>query len=588
MRSTMENKNTLSGDLFLKMIVNGVANFKTHIKEINELNVFPIPDGDTGDNMFMTLKGGIQEVVNIKNSSIYDIAKAMSNGMLLKARGNSGVILSQMFSGFSKGLSEKETATLEEICVAMGSAVDQAYSAVSQPVEGTMLTVAKETSEKAKSVFEEVKSVEEFFRICLDEAKRSLNNTPELLPVLKEAGVVDSGGAGLYYLVQGMVFALENKIIEEVEQLNASNNDVDYSKFNQNSVMEFGYCTECMLQLQKIKVDVDSFGVKTISEYLESIGDSVVAFKTGSIIKIHVHTFAPYKVLEFCQKYGEFLTVKIENMTLQHNELNKELKEKVNKETIKNEVDNKFNENKFNNDNKFNIERPRKKYALITVAMGEGLIKSFYEMGADIVIDGGQTKNPSVEEFVKAFEKVNADEIFILPNNSNIILAAKEAIDVFYEKLKNDLLDKSVIHLIETKNMGQAYSILSMLDYSEDDGKKIADNMRQDMEGIITAQITTSIRDVNINNVEVKCGDYIGFTDKEIKASGKNRLDVCEKLLKSLHLEEKTFIVVVYGKNIAEEEKYKTQEMIKNKYEDIELYEMDGEQDIYDYILIMQ
>ena len=250
--------------------------------------------------------------------------------------------------------------------------------------------------------------------------------------------------------------------------------------------------------------------------------------------------------------------------------------------------DNKFNENKFNNDNKFNIERPRKKYALITVAMGEGLIKSFYEMGADIVIDGGQTKNPSVEEFVKAFEKVNADEIFILPNNSNIILAAKEAIDVFYEKLKNDLLDKSVIHLIETKNMGQAYSILSMLDYSEDDGKKIADNMRQDMEGIITAQITTSIRDVNINNVEVKCGDYIGFTDKEIKASGKNRLDVCEKLLKSLHLEEKTFIVVVYGKNIAEEEKYKTQEMIKNKYEDIELYEMDGEQDIYDYILIMQ
>lgn len=579
----MSKEIILSGNLFLKMIINGVANFKAHIKEINDLNVFPIPDGDTGENMFMTLKGGLQEVLKLKSNSINTIANTLSNGMLLKARGNSGVILSQLFAGFSKGLCEKEDATLDEICIAMESAVKQAYLAVSQPVEGTMLTVARETCEKAKNICNQVKNIDEFFECCLEELKRSLDNTPDMLPVLKEAGVVDSGGAGLYYLWQGMLFVLENKIIEESEEeinnlnsQNNSNNDIDYSKFNQDSIMKYGYCTECLLQLQTIKVNVNDFDVNTIIEYLETIGDSVVAFKTGSIVKIHVHTLAPYKVLEFCQRFGEFLNVKIENMTLQHNGIKKET-----------------NVTSKEDDEVFAKKRPHKKYGLITVAMGKGLIDAFYEMGADIVIDGGQTKNPSVEEFLKAFNEVNADEIFVLPNNSNIILAAKNAIDVYYNDTSDKEIDKndekkSIIHLIETKNLGQAYSILSMLDYSVDDGKVIAENMKGEMLGSITAQITTSVRDASLNGISIKSGEYIGFTNKEMKVSGPNKLKVFEEMLETLELDDKGFIVVVYGMDITKEEKLKTKDLVVNKYKDIEFYELDGGQEVYDYILIVE
>lgn len=579
----MSKEIILSGNLFLKMIINGVANFKAHIKEINDLNVFPIPDGDTGENMFMTLKGGLQEVLKLKSNSINTIANTLSNGMLLKARGNSGVILSQLFAGFSKGLCEKEDATLDEICIAMESAVKQAYLAVSQPVEGTMLTVARETCEKAKNICNQVKNIDEFFGCCLEELKRSLDNTPNMLPVLKEAGVVDSGGAGLYYLWQGMLFVLENKIIEEskeeIDNLNSqnnSNNDIDYSKFNQDSIMKYGYCTECLLQLQTIKVNVNDFDVNTIIEYLETIGDSVVAFKTGSIVKIHVHTLVPYKVLEFCQRFGEFLNVKIENMTLQHNGIKKET-----------------NVTSKEDDEVFAKKRPHKKYGLITVAMGKGLIDAFYEMGADIVIDGGQTKNPSVEEFLKAFNEVNADEIFVLPNNSNIILAAKNAIDVYYNDTSDKEIDKndekkSIIHLIETKNLGQAYSILSMLDYSVDDGKVIAKNMKGEMLGSITAQITTSVRDASLNGVSIKSGEYIGFTNKEMKVSGPNKLKVFEEMLETLELDDKGFIVVVYGMDITKEEKLKTKDLVVNKYKDIEFYELDGGQEVYDYILIVE
>ena len=319
----MTNEKILNGQTFTRMLLSGASNFKKHIKEVNDLNVFPIPDGDTGDNMFMTLDGGIREIINLNSQSIGKVSESLAKGMLLSARGNSGVILSQLFAGLAKGFSGKEEATLQDICYALKMAVKQAYSAVSQPVEGTMLTVARETSEKANAVCNSVKNAIEFGQACLEEVKRSLDRTPELLNVLKEAGVVDSGGAGLYYLIQGVVYGLENKEIEELA-ITMEEKTVDFSKFNKDSVMEFGYCTECLLQLQTIKVDVDDFDVKTIIDFLESIGDSIVCFKTDSIVKLHVHTLTPQKVLDFCQKFGEFLTVKIENMTLQHNGLEEE------------------------------------------------------------------------------------------------------------------------------------------------------------------------------------------------------------------------------------------------------------------------
>lgn len=549
----IENK-VLDGRLLSKMLLSGVANFKIHIKEINDLNVFPIPDGDTGDNMYMTLNGGVQAVLNTKSANVGEVAKIISNGMLLSARGNSGVILSQLFAGFAKGLSDKKEANLKEVCLALKSAVKQAYSAVSQPVEGTMLTVARETSAKANAVCDTVTSTQEFGEICLAEVKRSLDRTPELLPTLKEAGVIDSGGAGLYYLLQGVIYGLEDRKVEEVA-VTMGMTQVDYSKFNKDSVMEFGYCTECLLQLQTIKVDVDAFDVATIVEFLESVGDSVVAFKTDSIIKLHVHTLTPSKVLEFCQQFGEFLNIKIENMSLQHNGL-KEEEEK-----------------------KFVKKRPHKKYGLVTVALGKGLTDVFYELGADIVINGGQTKNPSVEDFVNAFEEVNADEIFVLPNNSNIIMAAQKASEIYKD---------AKVHLIRTKNFGQAYSILSMLDYSSDDGELIAGGMKRDMEGTITAQITSSVRDALINNVSIKSGAYIGFTDKEMKVSDPDKLVVFEQLLEKLDVQDKNFLICVYGQTVSEEEKEKSREIIQAKYSDIEFYEIDGGQEVYDYILIIE
>ena len=544
----------LDGKLFAKMIISGVANFKIHIKEINDLNVFPIPDGDTGDNMFMTLNGGVQAILNNESDSVSEVALNLANGMVLSARGNSGVILSQLFSGFAKGFSNKRDADLHDVCVALQTAIKQGYSAVAQPVEGTMLTVAREVSEKANSICNTIESTEAFGKICLEEVKKSLDRTPELLPVLKEAGVVDSGGAGLYYLIQGIVFHLDGKSIEDVA-VTMDTKSVDFSKFDKDSVMEFGYCTECLLQLQTIKVDVENFDITVIKEYLESIGDSVAIFLTGSVVKLHVHTLTPHKVLEFCQQFGEFLTIKIENMTLQHNEVKQEKQEKITR------------------------QRPHKKYALVTVALGKGLTDVFYELGADVVINGGQTKNPSVEDFINAFNQANADEIFVLPNNSNIIMAAQKASEIY----KN-----SKIHLIKTKNFGQAYSILSMLDYSLDDGELIAGGMNEAMEGTITAQITSSVRDAYINNIAIKNGDYIGFTDKEMKVSSPNKLDVFEKLLTTLKMEDKYFLIAVYGQSVTDEEKQKTKEIINSKYPDLEFYEIEGGQEVYDYILIIE
>lgn len=552
----MPNNGFLDGQAFSKMILSGASNFKARIKEINDLNVFPIPDGDTGDNMFMTLSGGLEKIVSLKSDSISEVASTLASGMVLSARGNSGVILSQLFAGFAKGIGGKATISLKEACHALKTAVKQGYSAVLRPVEGTMLTVARETAEKANSICGTIDS-KDFGSICLEEVKRSLNRTPELLPVLKEAGVVDSGGAGLYYLIEGMVNVVEDSQFTELA-ITSSPKEVDFSKFNKDSVMEFGYCTECLLQLQSIKVDVDSFDVSIIKNYLEEIGDSVVVFKTDDgIVKIHVHTFTPYKVLEHLQKFGEFLTLKIENMTLQHNGLKKEEK----------------------SEDLFVKKRPHKKFALVTVALGKGLIDVFYELGADVVINGGQTKNPSVEDFLKAFDEANADEIFVLPNNSNIILAAQKA---------SELYKKSKIHLIRTKDFGQAYSILSMLDYSSNDGELIKGSMISDMEGTITASITSSVRDACINNVNIKSGDYIGFTNKEMRVSSANKLEVFEGLLETLNVKDKYFLIAVYGQNVSEDEKVKTQNIMKEKYRDIEFYEINGEQEVYDYILIIE
>jgi len=560
---TKEEQNiTVDGELFEKLVVYGANNLKTHLKTVNDLNVFPIPDGDTGENMYKTISGGVSGIKNAKGHNLGEMAESVANGMLLSARGNSGVILSQFFYGIATGLMDCERANVKVLGEAFKRGVKQAYKSVINPVEGTMLTVAREAVEYACEKIDENSTLETFFNDYVKETKRSLERTPELLQVLKEAGVIDSGGAGLMYIAEGMNDAIHGEELAVTEVKEEETTELDFSKFTEDSEMVYGYCTELLLRLQNKKCDAVNFDEKVIIDFLTSIGDSVVCFKTGTIIKLHVHTLTPYKVLEFCQQFGEYLTIKIENMTLQHNETAEEKEKENDEEEIS-----------------FKVKRARREFALITVATGKGLSDTFLEMGADIVLDGGQGKNPSIEEFINAFDEVNADNIFVLPNNSNIIMAAKQASNIY---------KGSKIFVIESKNMGQAYSALSMLDYSIGDAEKIADQIREDMSTSVTGMVTVAVRDANIDGVDIKDGNYIGFVDKKMICSNEDKVETALELLDNLIDDEKSFVIAVFGEGATEKEKAVIEKAISSKYGALEYYEIDGKQEVYDFLFIIE
>ncbi|MBQ7373561.1 MAG: DAK2 domain-containing protein [Clostridia bacterium] len=552
----MDNSSSkkIDGQLFEKIALSGANNLKANLKIVNDLNVFPIPDGDTGDNMYMTIAGGIAGLKAVEENSVSKKSRALADGMLLNARGNSGVIFSQLFAGIADGLQGLEEATVEQLGKAFKCGVCKAYGSVSQPVEGTILTVAREATDYACEKNCGNSTVGKFFEDYITEMKASLERTPDLLDALKEAGVIDSGGAGLVYVAEGMKLAIEGREVETGDDFSKKAQEIDFSRFNENSVMQFGYCTELLLQLTTAKTDVTAFKTQPLIDFLESIGDSVVCFITGTVVKLHVHTFSPHKVLEYCSAYGEFLTVKIENMTLQHNGVSQE-------------------------DKKPKRKRARRKFALVTVATGKGLTDVFSELGADEVIDGGQGKNPSIEGFIEAFDDVNADEIFVLPNNSNIIMAAKQA---------SELYQGSKVHVVPTKNFGHAYAILSMLDYSLGDGDAIANQMVSDMADAVTGMVTSSIRDANIDGVEIENGDYIGFSDKVMLTANKDKIAVYFDLAEKLSASDKTFMIVAYGENVTAEEKNKIEQGVGEKYPDLEFYQIDGGQEVYDFIVILE
>jgi DAK2 domain fusion protein YloV len=395
----------------------------------------------------------------------------------------------------------------------------------------------------------------------LDKMKESLIHTPDLLFALKEAGVIDSGGAGLVYVVEGFIKALKGDFVTaELAVTDDGVNKkqaVDFSLFTENDVMQFGYCTELFLRLQNFKCDVDKFSVETLISFLESVGDSVVAFKNDSIVKIHVHTFTPQKVLEYCQTFGEFLTVKIENMTLQHNESHE-------KKSALSDI---------------KVERARREFAVVTVANGEGLKNTFIELGADEVIDGGQTNNPSAQTFIETFKKVNADHIFVLPNNSNIILAVKQAKELFKE---------SDVRVIESKNIGQGYSALSMLDFSSGDADEIEKNMISDMQGVTTGMVSISVRNAEINGINIKNGEYVGFAEKTMLASSPDKMQVFKTLLEKIVDKEKGFAIIVFGNGASDIERESAMSIVNENCPWVESYEIDGGQDIYDFIIITE
>lgn len=552
----MDERKSIDGALFEKIILGGAANLQANVQKVNDLNVFPIPDGDTGENMYLTMQGGLQTLGRWED--LGDKATASAQGMLLSARGNSGVILSQLFFGLGEGLRGRREADVTTLRSAMQKGVECAYGAVARPVEGTILTVARESVENTPAC----DSVEEFISKLVIEMKKSLENTPNLLAVLKEAGVIDSGGAGLVYIVEGFLKALKGETVESANVVTTKQAVLDFSKFNEDTVMQFGYCTELLLQLQNAKTDIKSFSVEELIAFLESIGDSVVAFQTGTVVKIHVHTLTPWQVLAHCQKFGEYLTVKIENMTLQHNETHDEPLEEI---AVADEIK--------------MPKRARRKYATVTVATGEGLKETFLEMGADYVISGGQTNNPSSEDFIKAFDTVNADVIFVLPNNGNVLLSAEQAKNIYKD---------SDVRVIPTKNIGAGYSALSMIDYEIGDADEIANQMQESMQGTVTGMVARAVRDANLNGVAVREGGYMGFTDKTMLLCEDTKIEALKALTDKLGVAEKEYAIVSYGAGVTEEEKENFRSYVNETYRGLELYEIEGGQEVYDFLLIIE
>ncbi len=540
----------LDGITFARMIKSGAANLKAHAKEINDLNVFPIPDGDTGDNMLFTMQGGACADIDVER--LCEAAERVSRGMLMSARGNSGVILSQFFEGIKNGFSELHVADAEAMGRAFRQGVRQAYGSVMTPVEGTILTVVREATEYACG--RNAGTPEDYLEAFIDEAKRSLARTPDLLPVLKKAGVVDSGAAGLVYIADGMRRALIGEDVADTSGALKTPQELDFDAFNEDSVLEFGYCTELLLRLQNAKTDLSAFDVSVITDYLATIGDSVVSVRNGSIVKLHVHTAEPHKVLAFCQQYGEFLKVKIENMSLQHN-------------------------NTVMRENENTPPKERKKYGVVAVACGEGLKRTFTDRGADAVVDGGQSMNPSAEDFIAAFDKVNADVIFVYPNNGNVVLTARQAARLY---------SGADVRVIESTSVGAGYASLSMLDTGVGDTDAIFAQLCEATEGVVTAEISHCVRDAVIDGIEMHVGDYIGFVGDDLLAVKRERFDaVCETVDK-IGFADYDVCIVFCGKDAPEDEGEKIGNYINSRYCGKEVYVINGGQEVYDYILIAE
>ncbi len=541
---------TINGTMYLNMLRAGAARLDLNRKAVNDLNVFPIPDGDTGDNMFMTINSGAAKTA--VTDSISAIATDAARGMLLGARGNSGVILSRIFAGLAKGMRDADALDTRGFINAMQSGVDEAYSAVSVPVEGTILTVCREGAEMLSDNSPE--SFEELFDILLPAMSESLEHTPEQLDVLKEAGVVDSGGAGLVYIVQGMREGLDSKSFESISSAPAAGSPVDLDAFTEDSVLEYGYCTEFLLRLQRSKTDIDRFDTDAFTAWLNSVGDSVVCFKEGSIVKVHVHTKTPGDILNHCQRYGEFLTTKIENMTLQHNGSHgmQELK--------------------------LRSKEHKKPYGIVAVASGDGLRELFISLGCDAVVDGGQSMNPSAEDLVRAFDEVSAEVIYVFPNNSNIVMTAQQAAQLY---------GGSDIRVIRTKTVGEGYAAVSMFDPSAGSADEIAAQLNEIAAGVVTGMVSRASRDVS-GEVAVVKDDYIGFVGDHIYVDSKTPEQAMLGLCESLDAGSRDILLILAGADPDDDAAAAMAEELTSRYRRSEVIMINGGQPIYDYILILE
>ncbi len=548
----------INGSLFKKMVINGAINLKNDLKEIDDLNVFPVPDGDTGTNMSMTMMSGVRDIQNSDTISISEISKTLSRGLLMGARGNSGVILSQFFRGIYTGMEniKGSSATVNEFIDCLVSGYKVAYKAVMTPVEGTILTVMREAGEKINETRNDFSDIESVLVKYVEYAEVSLANTPNILPVLKDAGVVDSGGAGFLKVIKGMLMALQG-ITLEITSTEASTNQSAQANFDSKDI-KFGYCTEFILILNK----PNEFQESDLRSPLSIIGDSLVLVKDEDLCKVHVHTNNPGRALNMAQRHGEFKTIKIENMRLQHTELlNKETKPKEEPVTPVAPV-----------------SSEKKKYALIAVCFGDGIKNVFKELGVDYIIDGGQTMNPSTEDFVKAVETLNAENIIIIPNNSNVIMAAEQT---------KKLCDNANIEVLRTKTIAHGYASLMVFDETN----SLEDNVEEmsaAIKNVSAGEVTYAVRDTEINGVKIKSGDFMGILNGEIVISTLNRIDAVKHVLESSVTEESLIVTLFAGKGVPTSEVDELVEYATSLNEEIEVQVVDGKQDIYSYIVAVE
>ncbi len=536
----------------LKKALKGAAKYLDSNKEtINSLNVFPVPDGDTGTNMSLTMQSSLKEAIKVEGKNISKVALAASHGSLMGARGNSGVILSQLFRGFALGLEDKETVDIDILSKAFKQGADTAYKAVMKPTEGTILTVARECGEYAIEIANEEENTLVFLSKVIKHGNEILEKTPEMLPVLKEAGVVDAGGKGLmavlmgaYNILTGLEEELEDSLVDQEQKFQEIIQHKDMDHLDAEDI-EFGYCTEFI-----ISGELEDLEIELFRNTLSNQGDSLMVVQSEDIVKVHVHTNNPGIALEEALKMGTLRDIKIDNMRLQYETVEKDKKE---------------------------MDKTKKKYSFVSISAGEGIGEIFKGMNVDVLVEGGQTMNPSTEDIAKAIDNTNGENIFILPNNSNIILAAEQA---------RDLSDKNVI-VIPTRTIPEGISAL----FDFDESASVSENEEAMLEAISyvqTGQITYSVRDTEINGKKIFKDDIIGLTDGKITNNGKDIRIVSEELLESMIKEDSSLITILYGKDMEEEEAIKLEEKLILKYEDIDIEMIYGGQPIYYYIFAVE
>ena len=557
--------NTINAAMLKKAFVAGALNLDKNKEYINELNVFPVPDGDTGTNMTLTILSAKREVEAVADSDMAGIARAMSTGSLRGARGNSGVILSQLLRGFSKKIADEKELDVHVIADAFQKAVETAYKAVMKPKEGTILTVAKGVATKARECADADVSLEQFCEDVIAHGNEVLDRTPEMLPVLKEAGVVDSGGKGLMVVLQGAVDALTGKVVVDETMTapvvkktvtGASSNDISTAD------IKFGYCTEFIINLEK---PFDEDEEDKLKAYLESIGDSIVCVAFDGIVKIHVHTNHPGQAFEKGLTYGYLSNMKVDNMRLEHNE---RLMTSADKEEAEKQEEIRRKKQ----------EKPSKECGFIAVSMGDGLKDLFVELGVDYVIEGGQTMNPSTEDMLNAIDKVNAKNVFIFPNNKNVVLAANQAADLCE--------DKNII-VMTTANAPQGISAMIAYDstISLEDNKT---NMLEAIENVKSGQVTYAVRDTSIDGKTIKQGDIMGLSDKGLLAVGSDIADVAFDVISECYDEDKEIISIYYGSDVTKEDAEKLSERVSEEFPDCDVSLYFGGQPIYYYIVSVE